>query len=129
MRNTVLMIGGLAALGLFAGCETTAPPGVEQGPHNTIAYEVSITASEPDVHIEANGADIGVAPVKLKIFGDRDGTFHDFGAYYYVIRAIPSNTNSFVQARYYRTGKMFTPEDHIPQQIYFDMSKKPQEPA
>src|SRR5262249_2580929 len=73
------------------------------------------------------GADIGVAPVKLKIFGDKDGTFHDFGSYYYIIRALPSNTNSFEQVRYFRTGKMFTPEDHIPREIHFDMSKRPPE--
>lgn len=122
------MVGGLAALGLVAGCESV-PPGVEQGPHGTIAYQVSITASEPDVRIEANGQDIGVAPVKLKIFGDKDGTFHDFGSYYYIIRAIPNNTNSFEQVRYFRTGKMFTPEDHVPREIYFDMSKRPPENA
>ena len=90
-----------------------------------MAYLVSIDASEPDVRIEANGQSIGTAPVRLKIFGDRDGTFHDFGAYEYIIQAFPTKTNQFVQTRVFRTGKMFTPEDKIPPQIQFDMNQPP----
>ena len=90
-----------------------------------MAYVVSIDASEPDVRIEANGQSIGTAPVRLKIFGDRDGTFHDFGAYEYIIQAFPTKTNQFVQTRVFSTGKMFTPEDKIPRQIHFDMNQPP----
>jgi hypothetical protein len=114
----------LVAASLLAGCETI-PPGAERGPDRTMAYTVSIEASDPDVRIEANGQSIGTAPVKLKIFGDPDGTFHDFGAYEYVIQAFPTKTNQFVQTRIFRTGRMFTPEDYIPRQIYFDMNQRP----
>jgi hypothetical protein len=90
-----------------------------------MAYLVSIEASEPGVRIEANNQSIGTAPVTLKIFGDPDGTFHDFGAYEYIIQAFPARTNQFVQTRVFRTGKMFEPEDRIPRQIYFDMNQPP----
>ena len=61
----------------------------------------------------------------VKIFGDRDGTFHDFGSYSYVIRAYPLATNQFSQVRVFGTGKGFQREDKIPQSVYFDMNQKP----
>jgi hypothetical protein len=117
-----MLIAGLAAAGLFAGC-ATYPPGAERGPHGTMAYDVFIEASEPGARIEANGADIGPAPLHLKIFGDRDGTFHDFGSYQYVIRALPLATNQFAQVRVFGTGRGFAREDMIPAHLFFDMSK------
>jgi hypothetical protein len=67
----------------------------------------------------------GNTPVHLKIFGDPDGTFHDFGSEFYVIRALPLTTNQFAQTRLFGTGRWFGPEDRIPQQIYFDMNQPP----
>jgi len=123
MKMSVIYLLGLSLAGLFiAGCAST-PPGVERGPHGTIAYYVSVEASPPGARIEANGEDIGTTPLTLKIFGDKDGTFHDFGSYYYVVRALPLTTNQFPQARYFRTGRWFTPEDMVPRQIYFDMNR------
>src|SRR2546421_10763335 len=98
MKTGLLVTAGLAVLGLFTGCQTV-PPGVERGPHGTIAYDVLIEASEPGARIEANGEYIGNTPAHLKIFGDRDGTFHDFGAYQYVIQAFPLTTNQYAQVR------------------------------
>ena len=115
---------GLTVVGLFVGCESV-PPGVEQGPHGTIAYDVQIESVPPGAKIEANGQVVGSAPLHLKIFGDKDGTFHDFGSYYYIVRALPLSTNEFVQTRVFRTGHLFSPEDHIPQRIDFDMSQRP----
>ncbi len=127
MRGVVLISSlGLAAA-FLTGCETL-PPGVERGPQGTIAYDVLIEASPPGAHIEANGQIVGDAPLHLKIFGDKDGTFHDFGSYYYVIRALPLATNQYVQTRVFRTGRWFTPEDVIPDRIYFDMNQ-PYPPA
>lgn len=89
-----------------------------------MAYDVLIEASEPGARVEANGQDVGNTPVHVKIFGDRDGTFHDFGSPYYLIRALPLTTNQFEQVRYFGTGQWFGPEDRIPQQIYLDMNQK-----
>src|SRR5829696_2902100 len=126
MRSIVICAAVLAAAGLFVGCETTpAPPdGLEHGPHGTIAYDVLVEASEPGARIEVNGETVGNTPVHLKIFGDKDGTFHNFGSYEYPIRALPLTTNQFPQMRIYRTGDIFMPEDQIPKQIFFDMNQR-----
>ncbi len=114
-----------SALGaiFMAGCATPLPPGAEPGPNGTMAYDVLIESSPPGARIEANGEPIGNAPLHLKIFGDRDGTFHDFGSASYEVRAMPVGTNQFVQTRWFGTGQMFGPEDKIPHRIYFDMSQ------
>ncbi|HWV99154.1 MAG TPA: hypothetical protein VNZ64_05615 [Candidatus Acidoferrum sp.] len=117
-----------AAAVFLAGCETAPPPGVERGPHGTIAYDVLVEASPPSARIEANGEYVGTTPVHLKIFGDKDGTFHDFGSYYYIIRALPVATNQYPQIRVFGTGRNFSHEDYIPKQIYFDMNQPPPPP-
>ena len=89
-----------------------------------MAYDVLVEASAPGARIEANGDYVGNTPLHLKIFGDPDGTFHDFGSYFYVIRAIPLSTNQFTQVKYFRTGRGFTGEDRIPKRIYFDMNDR-----
>ena len=121
----LLSLAGLLGLVLVAGCKTPLPPGAEPGPHGTMAYEVLIEASEPGARIQADGQDLGETPVRLKIFGDPDGTFHDFGSDYYVVRALPLTTNQYEQVRYFGTGRFWGPEDQIPQQIYFNMNERP----
>lgn len=121
MKKLCIPGAGLLLMLLLGACQSV-PPGVERGPHGTIAYDVLVEASPPGAHIDANGEDVGVSPAHLKIFGDKDGTFHDFGSYYYIVRALPLTTNQFPQIRVFRTGRFFTPEDHIPQRIYFDMN-------
>ena len=108
---------------ILAGC-ASEPPNVEHGPNGTIAYLVPIEASEPGVKIEADNNYVGEAPLTLKIFGDRDGTFHNFGSSEYVIRAIPASTNQFTQTKVFRTGGWFSQEDRIPTRLYFDMNQK-----
>src|SRR5437660_7920401 len=89
MKTKYLIFAGFAALaGVLTGCQTI-PPGVERGPHGTVAYDILVEASEPGARIEANGEYVGNTPVHLKVFGDRDGTFHDFGNFDYVIHASP----------------------------------------
>ncbi|EEF59037.1 hypothetical protein [Pedosphaera parvula] len=112
----------ITAVVFLVGCQSI-PPGAERGPDGTMAYDVLVDASAPGARIRANGTDLGNTPVHLKIFGDPDGTFHDFGSYYYVVEALPLTTNQFPQSRYFRTGHLMSPEDHIPQQIYFDMNQ------
>jgi len=125
----VTLASAVAATVLVVGCETPVPPGVERGPHGTIAYDVKIDTSEPGARVQANGADIGVTPVTLRIWGDKDGTFHDFGSYEYVIQAFPLHTNQYTQTRVFRTGKMFTPQDYIPKEVAFDLNQPPTYPT
>lgn len=128
MKRICTFSASVALLSCVIGCRTVPdPPGVERGPHRTIAYNVLIEASEPGAKIEANGEIVGETPLQLKIFGDRDGTFHDFGSDYFVVRALPLTTNQYAQVRMFGTGRWFGPEDRIPQQIYFDMNQKPPE--
>jgi hypothetical protein len=132
MKTRLVLSGAAGVLALLVGCVSTPEPNVEHGPHGTIAYDVAIDATAPGARIEANGEIIGQTPLHLKIFGDKDGTFHDFGSYYYIVRALPLTTNQFAQTRVFQTGRSFTPEDHIPQQIFFDMSQPappPPQPA
>lgn len=124
MKMNLILIGLIAAVGALTGC-VTYPPGAERGPHGTMAYLVPVEASEPGVIIYANGQKAGTAPLTLKIFGDTDGTFHDFGSYEFVVQAVPLKTNQFVQTRVFQTGKMFTPQDRIPDRISFDMNTPP----
>jgi hypothetical protein len=88
-----------------------------------MAYHIVIEASEPGATIIANGADIGKTPVTLKIFGNPDGTFHDFGSRYYVIQAIPVATNQFAQNKVFQSRRRGSSDKMIPHQFYFDMSK------
>jgi hypothetical protein len=123
MRDHTLSVGILAAALVLAGCAST-PPNVEKGPNGTIAYYVQVESSEPGVRLEVNNDYVGKTPMTLKIFGDKDGTFHNFGSSEYVIRAYAVNTNQFTQTKVFRTGGWFSQEDMIPHRVYFDMSEK-----
>lgn len=117
-------MASLVAAVLLVGCSTPIPPGAERGPNGTMAYDVLVEASAPGAKIEVNGEMIGDAPLHLKVFGDPDGTFHDFGSFSYQIRALPVTTNQFDQIRVFQTGHMLGPQDQIPRRLYFDMNQQ-----
>jgi hypothetical protein len=109
------------------GCASD-PPGTETGPYNTIAYTITIDASEPGTKIEVNYKSAGVAPVKVKVFGDRDGTFHNFGSDEYTVRGYPPNPDQFPQTKIFKTGAMGVKDDKIPGKIYFDFGPSKSKP-
>jgi hypothetical protein len=121
MKNGFKLLTVSLSLVCILGCST---PGVEKGKQGTIAYLVQVETSEPGVRIEADNEFVGTAPLTLKIFGDKDGTFHNFGSHEYVIRALPVKTNQFVQTKVFRTGGWFSQEDKIPKRLFFDMEQK-----
>lgn len=125
----ILRLFSLAMLAtLLFGCastETGDKKKVEKGPNGTIAYYVEVETSEPGARIEADGNEVGTSPLKLKVFGDKDGTFHNFGRYQYVVSAYPVKPGQFVQTKVFKTGGWFTPEDRIPTRIYFDLNLVP----
>jgi hypothetical protein len=121
MSQRLLRLIAISFVAFVTGCVS---PNREKGPQGTIANYVSIEASDPDVRIEVNEDYIGKAPLTLKVWGDDDGTFHNFGSSDYVIKAIPANTNLFVQTKVFRTGGWFSQEDRIPKALYFDMKQK-----
>ena len=110
-------------LALVCGC--ASDKSIEHSPQGTIAYNVQVEASEPGVKIEANGDYIGTTPCTLKIFGDKDGTFHNFGSHDYIVRATPSQPGELQQTKVYHTGGWFTSEDRVPSRIYFEMQLVP----
>lgn len=122
MKSHLIVMAGAALALLAAGC-VTYPPGAERGPQGTMAFDVLVDASAPGAKIEANGNLAGETPVHLKIFGNVDGTFHDFGSYYFILRAYPVATNQFQQIKVFWTGRDYTRHDAIPQHIYFDMNQ------
>lgn len=110
----------MAFIGLIvAGCATEGPK-PEKGREGTIAYLVEVESSETGARIEANKEYVGRTPCTLKIFGDKDGTFHNFGSYHYTITAYPVRPGQQPQTKDFRTGGWFTPEDMIPKKIFFD---------
>jgi len=128
--NQILVLAPLLA---FFGCATSNPVGPasanekpERGPNGTIAYYVSVESNPVGVRIEANGDYIGNTPLRLKIFGDKDGTFHNFGSYDYIIKAYPPKPDQDPQAKHFRTGGWFTAEDMIPKRVYFDFGPAPE---
>ena len=119
-----ITVGALLAL---AGCATSSSTAQkpERGPDGTIAYMVQVETSEPRARIEANGDYVGKSPTTLKIFGDKDGTFHNFGSYEYEVKAYPVRQGQYIQTKVFRTGGLFRPEDRIPSRLYFDMDAEP----
>jgi len=122
--------GGKAAIGFVLlaltisigpGCDTPSKAGRERGPGGTVAYEVQIESSEPGARVEANGDYVGKTPMTLRIFGDRDGTFHNFGKFDYVIKVYPVRPGQSVQTKTFGTGGWFRPEDRVPGRLYFDL--------
>jgi hypothetical protein len=91
----------------------------ERGPDGTIAYNVPVDSSEAGARIQVNGEFIGVTPMTLKIWGDRDGTFHNFGSYDFIIRAYPPGKDRRSVSKIYHTGAFMAQEDRIPEKILF----------
>jgi hypothetical protein len=124
MKKLSISIVAFTTLIALGGCSTTDGNGTLRGPGGTIAYSVQIESSEPGARVEANGDYVGKTPMTLKIFGDRDGTFHNFGSYDYIIQVYPVRAGQYVQTRSFRTGGWWTPEDKIPKKLFFDLDLK-----
>lgn len=110
------------AFAALAGCATT--PNAEKGPNRTIAYYMQVKSSTPGITIETNNVYAGQTPLTLMIFGDRDGTFHNFGCAEYTIRALPLNTNQFLQTQTFRTTSKSSPGARIPGLVFFEMNAR-----
>ena len=109
---------------LMAGCTGTPVPRGEKGPDGTIAYYVRIESTEPGSRVEVNDDTVGKTPLDLRVWGDRDGTFHNFGSSDFVVRVFPVREGQGVQTKSFRTGGWFGQEDTIPKHLFFDQSSK-----
>lgn len=128
--NSPLPLGLALALLAVAGCASGAgdPAGTkpERGRDGTIAFYVKIESSEPGARVEVNEDQAGVTPLELRVWGDEDGTFHNFGSSDFVIRVHPVRAGQSAQTKVFRTGGWFSQEDHIPKHLYFDLDQKSQ---
>ncbi len=122
-RASVLLCSLAVTVSALAGCASGSNPKPERGPDGTIAYKVEVESSTPGARIEVNDDYVGRTPLTLTIFGDDDGTFHNFGSKDYIIRAFPVATNQFIQTKVFRTGGWFSEEDRIPKRIFFDLDQ------
>ena len=109
---------------LLAGCSTV--PGVrpEKGPQGTIAYFIQVESSEPGARVEVNEDIVGKTPLQVRVWGDRDGTFHNFGSSDFILRVFPVREGQSVQTKVFRTGGWFSQEDRVPSSLFFDLNQK-----
>gem|GEM_PF-1230240 len=121
-----LLALGTSLAWLAAGCAGKPGSAPEKGPNGTIAYHVKVEASDPGARIEVNDEYVGVTPADVRIWGDRDGTFHNFGSSDFVIRVHPVRDGQTTQAKVFRTGGWFGQEDRVPQRLFFDLNQKSQ---
>jgi hypothetical protein len=77
--------------------------------------------SEPGVRIEVDNEYIGKTPCTLKLFGDKDGTFHNFGNFDYVVTASPPVSGQQVQTKTFKTERFFAGEDRIPKKFFLSL--------
>lgn len=119
MKPQALLVALPAAI--LMGC-AAQPSGSqpERGPDGTVAYQVEVDSSPPGVRIEVNNEYMGRTPLTLKVYGDKDGTFHNFGSYTYTITAHPIHSGQMPQSKQFQTGGWFTPEDKIPKKVFFE---------
>lgn len=125
MNNRII----LSAVGIVtacAGCSSnpSLSPGTERGPNGTVGYKVLVEASDPDARVEVNESVVGKTPITITIFGDKDGTFHNFGSSEFVIRVFPVREGQHAQTKTFRTGGMFGQEDRVPSHLFFDLNQK-----
>jgi hypothetical protein len=118
--NRISVILSCAAGAVFIiGCSST--PADDKGADGTTAYYIRVQTSREGISIETNNVFAGKSPLTIKLFGDKDGTFHNFGAPQYVVRALPESTNHFIPTQAFRTGNKSSPGDRVPGMIFFDM--------
>lgn len=109
---------------MASGCQSTSPGKPERGPNGTIGYQMQIEVSDPGARVEINDEYVGTAPLEVRVWGDPDGTFHNFGSSDYVISVFPVRDGQNRQTKVFRTGGWFSQEDRIPKRLYFDLNLK-----
>src|ERR1051326_485998 len=123
-------IGNLlfAAPLIITGCAAPNGPQPEKGPQGTVAYNIPVESNPSGAKVEVNYKLAGVTPLTIKIFGDRDGTFHNFGSDEFIIRAYPPNGGTFPQTKIFKTGAFGVKDDKVPERIAFDFTTDTEKP-
>lgn len=124
MKLLAFTSASIALAAFLAGCSTKAPQ-ASVAPAGTVPYDILITANGSGARVTVNGEDMGNTPLHLKVYGDRDGSFHDYGSYSFLVSAHPLTSDQFVQTRVFATNRNTAGGDAIPQAIQFDMYHSP----
>ena len=122
MKRSFALIAAVTAA-VLVGC-STSPPNADKATKGTVHYYLRVESSEPGVTIETNGVYAGKTPMRIEVFGEKDGTFHNFGSPEYVICALPLTTNQFRQTQTFNTGNKSSPGAKIPGLLFFDMNRQ-----
>ncbi len=118
----VLTLPLVVAALVLAGCATDS--NTTKGPKGTKPFYVRIESSEPGVTVRTNDVFAGKTPLRLRIDGDKLGTFHSLEGGQYVVSAVPLSSNQFPQSLTFAAGKGSSPGAKIPGFIFFDMNRK-----
>ena len=121
MKNSLCAL--ICVVVLVTARATNDGPRPEKGPEGIIAYQVEVDASDKGGRIEAENEFIGNTPTVIKIFGDKDGTFHSFGKFDYRVTAYPISAELLPQTKVFKTGRLFSGEDRIPKKIFFEFGQ------
>ena len=122
MKTKVFLTLTTALYLILIGCKST-PQTAGSGPDGTIPHDILVTANGSGATITVNGQEMGHTPLHVKTYGDRDGTFHDFGSYSFLIMAYPSDSHEFVQRQVFATNRNAGGGDTIPEAVHFDLDK------
>jgi len=109
------------------GCASTDN---QRQPAGTIPFEIAIETSEPGSRIELDGEYLGLSPLTVTVYGDKDGTFHGAGDGHTTFRAYPVKPGQFIQTKSFLNGAqsfMFGQQDRIPRRLFFDLNQKTEE--
>src|SRR5262245_40377981 len=98
-----------ACLFVVTSCVVHPPPHADpktHGPRGGIAFHIAVDANPSGARIEVNDSLIGVTPTNVLVWGDADGTFHNTGQPYWIIRAYPTAASGqYVQTKSFGTGR------------------------
>ena len=119
MRPAILILALIAT-----GCVTDSSSRPERGPQGTVAYYVKVESSDPGARVEVNDDVVGRTPIEIRVWGDSDGTFHNFGSSDFIVKVFPVKETQQIQTKVFRTGGWFSQEDRIPKNLYFDFDPK-----
>ena len=76
--------------------------------------------------IEADKDYVGKTPCSVRVWGDKDGTFHHYRTRYVELTA--SLPGAVPQTKRFQTGAAFSPKDTIPKHVFFEFgtTREPQ---
>jgi hypothetical protein len=93
-------------------------------------FTVQIDSDPRGARIEVNNDYVGETPTAYKISGNGDRSFNGNWVQGSMIEFVatppPGRTNLFVVRKTFRPSAFFQQGDHIPEKMFFDLTRKPE---